>query len=168
MRSADDEEDLLTAYHEAGHAVVGYALGGKIERIQLGGETVDHLPDQFGDCLINWGPVSSKCNWQTHRELLTILAGPVAEMIYRGEKLHPATFGPWQQDWQQALARCTNFLSDETACIAFLERLILDLYEKLSDDSAWAAIAAVADELLAHEYLEQEQLDDALQFWLGL
>ena len=30
------------------------------------------------------------------------LAGPVAEMIYRGEPLHPALVAEWRHDWGQA------------------------------------------------------------------
>ena len=161
-----EEETEFTAYHEAGHAVVGYALGGKIDRIQLGGEADDNLPERFGDCQINWGRVGADCDWQLERELLTIMAGPVAEMIYRGEKLHPAYFEPWKLDWQQAWARCGH-IPDPHRRTLFLENLVQHLHEKLSLDNNWAAIAAVADELLAHEYLEQEQLDDALQFWIG-
>lgn len=160
-----DSEDDRTAYHEAGHAVVGFAMGGRIERIQLGGESDENLPESFGDCLINWGRGSSQCDWHTQRELMTILAGPVAEMIYIGERLHPAVYGPWRHDWEQALLRVGQFSSGQTA-VALLEQLIVELHDKMSADRCWAAIAAVADQLLAHEYLEHEQLEDALNFWL--
>lgn len=146
--------------------MVGYALGGQIDRIQLGGQADENLPERFGDCQISWGRVAVDCEWQLERELLTILAGPVAEMIYRGEKLHPAHFGPWKLDWQQAWVRCGHIVDHQKRTV-FLESLIQELHVKLSDDNNWASIAAVADELLAHEYLEQGQLNDALQFWVG-
>ena len=161
------DEETLTAYHEAGHAVIGYALGGSIERIQLGGEAEGSLPGQFGDCLVNWGPVSNVCSWQIQREIMTILAGPVAEMIYRGEPLHPAHYPPWQNDWHQAMETCKSSVADPKLRSRLLEEMVRYLHRELSSDSCWAAIAAVADELLAHEYLEQEQLTDALDFWLG-
>ncbi len=146
---------------------MGYALGGTIERIQLGGEANDFLPDRFGDCLINWGPVNPAWSWQRQRELMTILAGPVAEMIYRGEPLHPAGFGPWKADWQQAWYLCESSVADPQVRTMLLEQLIRELHQEMASDLCWAAIAAVADELLAHEYLEHEQLIDALRFWLG-
>ncbi|QDT13871.1 cell division protein FtsH [Planctomycetes bacterium K23_9] len=161
-----DDDETLTAYHEAGHAVVGYALGGRIERVQLGGEADDDLPERFGDCLVNWGRVSSECSWQRQCELMTILAGPVAEMIYRGERLHPAHYGPWQGDWQQAWMHCPPVKDDRSRTL-ILEKMIVELHQRLSDDQCWAAIAAVADELLAHEYLDEEQLSGALEFWVG-
>ena len=163
----DDDEETLTAYHEAGHVVVGYAMGAKIERVQLGGEADDHLPDRCGDCLVNWGQVNPDCNRQRQCELMTMLAGPVAEMIYRGEMLHPAHFGPWQGDWQQAWEHCRSSVADPERRTRLLEQLIRELHARMSSDDCWAAIAAVADELLAHEYLEEEQLRGALEFWIG-
>ena len=160
-----DEQDL-TCYHEAGHAVVGYLLGGKIDRIQLGGEPEENWPAQFGDCLIHWKNIIPNCSWQLQRELLTILAGPVAEMIYRGEQRHPAVFGPWQGDWAQAMARGAAFSADLQQRTQLLEMMIVELYGLLEQQRFWAAIAAVADELSAHEYLEQEQIADCLHFWL--
>lgn len=172
-----DDDETWTAYHEAGHAVVGYALGARIERVQLGGEADDELPERFGDCLVNWGRVSAECSWQRQCELMTILAGPVAEMIYRGERLHPAHYGPWQGDWQQAWMHCPERKrkSDTEASAGstmlsktrFLEQIICELHDRMSDDQCWAGIAAVADELLAHEYLDEEQLAGTLEFWIG-
>ena len=43
------DEETLTAYHESGHAVVAYALGGTIEGMQLGGEADDWLPERYGE-----------------------------------------------------------------------------------------------------------------------
>ncbi|NNE00112.1 MAG: cell division protein FtsH [Pirellulaceae bacterium] len=163
----DDDDETLTAYHEAGHAVIGYALGARIERVQLGGEADDHLPERFGDCLVNWGMVHPDCTEQRQRELMTILAGPVAEMIYRGEPLHPAHYEPWQGDWQQAWDHCRDGVPDPIRRTGLLEQLIGQLHRRMSDDDCWAAVAAVADELLAHEFLDEEQLSDTLAFWLG-
>lgn len=161
-----DDDETLTAYHEAGHAVIGYALGGLIEAVNLGGEP-DDLPRRFGDCRVNWGPIDVASDWQLVRELLTILAGPVAEMIYRGERLHPAVFGPWQHDWRIALERSNVLRGDLRTRTRLLEQLIVELHDRMKSDQCWAAVAAVADELLAHEFLEADQLADTLAFWIG-
>ena len=116
---------------------------------------------------MNWGPVVPNSNWQIERELLTILAGPVAEAIYRGEPLHPAVFPPWRYDWEQALIRCAKMVSEKKKCVRLLEKLYATLHQRMSEDECWAAVAAVADELLAHEYLEREQILATLQFWIG-
>ena len=147
--------------------MIGYALGGRIEHVQLGGEPDENVAVHFGDCLINWGAVNADCNWHVQREIITILAGPVAEMIYRGETPHPAMHDPWNHDWQQAWIRCQDQISSPQRRTAFLEMLVIELHRKMSDDTCWAAVAAVADALLAHEYLEHEQLENELQFWIG-
>jgi hypothetical protein len=160
------DEDELTAYHEAGHAVVGYFLGGQIESLGMYAEADEVLPERFGDCRVNWGRVRADCDWQVQREILTILAGPVAEMIYCGEPLDLATHGPWQHDWQWAWARSAQLFQPPEQRIAFLRAVLMSLKQSLSDDWCWAAVAAVSDELLAHEYLDGEQLIDTLSFWI--
>lgn len=161
-----DDEETLTAYHEAGHAVIGYALGARIEAVRLGGEADDYLPERFGDCLVNWGPISPDCDWQRQREIMTILAGPVAEMIYRGEKLHPAAFEPWQDDWRLAFSLSQSIHPNPVRRTRWLEMMIVEMHQRMNDEICWAAIAAVADELLAHEALEEEQLYETLSFWI--
>ncbi len=175
-------EWTLTAYHEAGHAVVGYGLGGSVQSIQLGGEADDDLPERFGDCRVAWGqPGEIPDLWQ--RELMTVLAGPVAEMIYTGEPYHPALYGPWQGDWQTAWEMCSLRVKlarqakgeprDTVASLVdqakmrVLESILLQLREHMQKEPIWPAVGAVADELLAHEYLEQEELHDTLDFWFS-
>ena len=161
------DEETLTAYHEAGHAVIGYSLGGQIESAGLYAEADDWLPERFGDCLVNWGRVNANCDWQIEREVLTILAGPVAEMIYRGENLHPATYPPWQHDWHWAVRHSKRLTSDPAKQMKLLGRFMRFLDSHMRDDECWAAIAAVADELSAHEWLDADQLADTLSFWIG-
>lgn len=160
-----DDDETLTAYHEAGHAAIGYALGARIESVQLGGE-IDDLPARFGDCLVNWGPVDASCDWQRLREIMTILAGPVAEMIYRGEPLHPAHYGPWTDDWRMAWECAASVAKDPQTRTRLLEQVIADLLRRMKQEPCWSAIASVADELQAHECLDEEQLAETLGFWL--
>ena len=167
VRFALDDEETLTAYHEAGHAVVGYALGGRIESVSLGGDSGEDLPQRFGDCRVNWGPVDANTDWQLQREIMTLLAGPVAEMSYRGEKLHPAFFGPWTEDWRLAFQRGEVIARNPELRTRALEQLIVHLHGQMKLDDCWAAIAAVADQLLAHEYVEEERLAETLAFWIG-
>ncbi|MCO8125197.1 cell division protein FtsH [Stieleria sp. TO1_6] len=160
------DDETLTAYHEAGHAVIGYVMGGQIESVGLYAEADEWLPERFGDCHVNWGRVHADSDWQIQREVLTILAGPVAEMIYRGEKLHPASYPPWQHDWHWAWQRGEKLIRDPGGRAALLESVVLWLHHHMNDDLCWAAIAAVSDELLAHETLDAEQLADTLSFWI--
>ena len=98
-------------------------------------------------------------------EILAILAGPVAEMVYRDEPRHPAVFGPWKYDWDQAWQAAALIWADEKQRTRGLENLILELRQKIRMDPVWAAIAALADELVAHESLDEERVEEVLSFW---
>lgn len=161
-----EDDETLTAYHEAGHVVVGYLLGAQIDEVRLGSMIEDCLPNRFGDCMINWGRTSDRCSWQRQREIMTILAGPVAEMIYLGERLHPAHHGPWKSDWQQAIERSDGYFSDPQTQTRFLETILVTLHEKMSREPFWAAVAAISDELLAHESLEHDKIAETVSYWM--
>lgn len=161
-----DDDETLTAYHEAGHAVIAYALGGNVDSLQLWGEADQWLPDRFGDCRITWGRIDSNSDWQRQREILTTLAGPVAEMVYRGEPLHPAHYEPWQDDWRRAWNACETLAPSPERRIRLLEEMIVLLDGHIRSDRCWAAIAALADELVAHEAVQGEQVAEILRFWI--
>lgn len=163
----DQDDETLTAYHEAGHAVVAYVLGASVDSMQLWGEADDYLPERFGDCRVNWGRVDPNLDWQRQREIMTYLGGPAAEMIYRGEPLHPALYGPWQQDWSAAMATCGAIVREPQARTRLLEKIIGTLHQHLQRDPYWPAIAALADELAAHEMLEADDVAAVLDFWLN-
>ncbi len=96
---------------------------------------------------------------------LTILAGPVAEMVYRDEPLHPAHYGPWHSDWQMAWMLSETLVPDPARRTEMLEQLILQLHHFVKAEPCWPAIAALSDELTAHEFLEAEQIEETIGFW---
>ena len=57
-------------------------------------------------------------------------------------------------------------LPDERQRLAYLEQISLELYRRLNDESQWAALAALADNLLAHETLEREEIEEIFGEWL--
>ena len=50
--------------------------------------------------------------------------------------------------------------------LAYLEKMTAQLYRTLNRDEYWAALAAITDELLAHETLDGEQTEEIMQLWL--
>jgi hypothetical protein len=88
-------------------------------------------------------------------------------MVHSGDAYHPARYGPWQLDWRQAWELCEPLIIDARARTGFLEGVIIELRGRMADDTVWAAIAALADELMAHEQLEAEAIAETLDFWLA-
>jgi hypothetical protein len=154
----DDEEELArTAYHEAGHCVLAVMCGANASRASIN-------PEQeglFGQVEIYWPRRPSLVN-----ELSVILGGPVAEMIYRSEPLHPGLVPEWSQDWKQAWAIARPQSKSDMICLRSLEQIVAQLYKTLSEDRFWSAIAAVQDLLMAHEEIEHEQIEYEVNVWL--
>lgn len=154
-----------TAYHEAGHAFMATYLGGLVNSVTIEPDR-DDGPERFGDVRIEWrgGPMNTK-EFQ-NKLLLVALAGPVAEMIYRGEPLHPGFVSEWADDWRRAWEAAEWIHSDERKRLTFLEAAAGELHRLLRRDEHWAAIAALADNLLAHETLDKEEIREILAIWM--
>jgi ATP-dependent Zn protease len=154
-----------TAYHEAGHAFMATYLGGTVHSLTIEPDR-DDGPVRFGDARIVWqnGKMATKV---LQVKLVSVaLAGPVAEMIYRGEPLHPGFVAEWKDDWEQAWEAAELLAPKERTRLKFLEETSQVLWWQLRRDENWAAIAALADNLLAHETLEEEEIRDILTAWM--
>ena len=154
----DDEEFARTAYHEAGHCVMAVLCGAKACLASVAPEE-DNF---YGRVDIAWPARHSLLD-----ELSVVLAGPVAEMIYRGEPLHPGFVPEWCLDWQQAWSLARPRSGSDEKCLAMLEQLVDKLFRSMSDDRVWAAVAAVQDLLAAHEDIEHEQIEYEVRAWLS-
>ncbi|EKK00469.1 MAG TPA: cell division protein FtsH [Rhodopirellula baltica] len=166
----DDDDELVTAYHEAGHAIVGCALGAQIDRVTLSQASIfddedGDLPRRFGDCIVNWGRVDPSDTWQRQRELLTVLAGPVAEFVYQSGDEDLLDVRAWESDWRQAQL-CAAALKPQAAQqIRLMREAIVRLRKIVASDPCWSAIAALADELMLGDEIEGEQVADLVRFW---
>lgn len=154
----------VTAYHEAGHVYLAARVGATVRSVTIESDW-DDGPRRFGDTQVEWD--SSRFTPADYlRNLATVaLAGPAAEMVYRGEPFHPATVVEWSADWTAARGAVEQLLSSEEKQMALLEQLSIELYRLMNRDSVWAAVAAIADELIAHETLEGEQIIEILEEW---
>ena len=156
----------LTAYHEAGHAVLAHHLGGRVKRISIEPEWDDELR-HVGDTEVLW-PVGRMTGAEFQEAgVLVALAGPVAEMLYSGEPFHPALVAEWANDWDEAARMCAEFIPVEELQMQYLEAQTHRLWQLVNGEPLWSAVAALADELLAHETLEEEQIQETLSVWLS-
>ena len=136
MAATDDE--LATAFHEAGHAVVALALGRPVQRVSI-------LPNQsrLGHCELKKGTFRPSED-VVEREMLILLGGPAAEARHTG-----------QYDWAAAAQdlRDVRALSKTRAGgerqVERLERRMLDKAEHILDKpGVWRAAERIADELI--------------------
>lgn len=153
----------IIAYHEAGHALVAVLLGGEVRQVTIEPDH-DDGPRREGDTQVVWRCASDRefaaC------AVRVSLAGPVAEMIYTGDPYHPGQVAEWAADWRQAWRAAAAFHRDERKRLAHLERQTAELHRQLQADQVWAALAALADHLLAHETLEADEVRQIVADWL--
>lgn len=158
-------QDEITAYHEAGHAFAAVYLGAKVRAVSIDPDR-DDGPQRWGDTEVVWNRRRFTPSEMAEKMAIVALAGPVAEMIYREQPFHPAFVAEWQLDWQQALS-VLEHIRNPGLRIRYLEQATLDLYEVFRDDEHWNVIAAIADQLLAHEILDAELFLEAVEPWLS-
>ncbi len=143
----------VTAYHEAGHALMAEAVGARVRLVTIEPEADDERP-RHGETTVAW----KRSRW-TEREfqekaIQVALSGPVAEMLYTGDPYHPEFIAAWADDWQTAHELAMPLFPDLSKRIEYLEMVTRRLYHWLNAEPQWSAVAALADELLAQETLE--------------
>lgn len=156
----------LTAYHEAGHALVALLLGGEVRLVTIEPDH-DDGPARYGDTQVLWRRSRDRDKQFAAKAVQVCLAGPVAEMIYSGDPFHPGLVPEWAGDWRDAWEAAALLHVDERQRLAFLERTCGELNRLLRGENIWAALADLADNLLAHETLEWEQVEEIVAPWLG-
>lgn len=156
----------IVAYHEAGHALVAYLLGGRVRHVTIEPDH-DDGPRRDGDTQVVWRRPSLSDKEFSRKSVHVHLAGPVAEMIYSGEPYHPAFVAAWSADWDGAYAAAALLHANPQRRLKYLNHVSELLHQQLQADELWMAVAALADSLLAHETLEQEQVEEVLQELLG-
>ena len=161
-----DDDETLTAYHEAGHAFVAAYAGGRVLRVTIEPDD-DDGPRRYGDTQVAWPRARLADREWREKLVLVALAGPVAEMLYRGEPFHPALVAEWWADWRQAHEAATTIAPDERRRTRLLEERTVGLHGLLSDDGHWDAVAGIADHLLAHGALDEEMFAELVAVWLG-
>lgn len=140
-------------------------LGGEVRLVTIEPDR-DDGPERYGDTQVLWRRSRDGDKEFAKKAIQVSLAGPVAEMIYSGEPYHPGHVAEWAADWQDAWTEAARLHSDERRRLAFLEQVSVDLYHRLKRDDLWSPLAALADNLLAHDTLEWEQVEEIVRDWL--
>jgi hypothetical protein len=156
----------IIAYHEAGHALMALLLGGDVKLVTIEPDN-DDGPDRQGDTQVLWRRAGISDKEFASKAVQVSLAGPVAEMIYSGDPYHPGLVAEWAADWREAWNSAVLLHSGERQRLEYLEQVSIQLYQRLKEDNLWAALASLADHLLAHETLNGEQVGEIVGQWLG-
>jgi ATP-dependent Zn protease len=156
----------LIAYHEAGHALMAFLLGGEVRLVTIEPDN-DDGPDRQGDTQVLWRRSGISDKEFAKKAVQVSLAGPVAEMIYSGDPYHPGLVAEWSADWRVAWETAVLLHAGEQQRLEYLEQVSIRLYHRLKQDNMWAALASLADNLLAHETLEREQVEEIVGQWIG-
>ena len=156
-----EDSETLTAYHEAGHAIMAVSYGGRIIHVSIDPPDDDGLR-RFGESIVQW-PKAAVRDIEI-AELKVSLAGPVAELTYDGARESIANCGEFAADWQQASLSASR-LKPERLRDKYLKEMERQVWSFFEDDNVWAATCAVADQLLAHETIEHDQVADVWAFW---
>lgn len=156
-------DEFVIAYHEAGHAVLAEAFGGHVLFVTI--EPVeDDGPRRHGETKIAWrsGESSEQRKSLAAAQVKVALAGPVSEMIYCDEQYEIEILREWWADWLLATHAITTLHRGikDADVHRILQREMQQLIEWISQDQVWHKIASLADELVAHQTLEADQLDE--------
>ncbi len=72
----------------------------------------------------------------------------------------------WAEDWRSAWEAAGVLEVTNCGRLRMLELETKHLVQQLQDDEVWAAVAELADNLMAHETLDAEQIEEITSQWL--
>jgi ATP-dependent Zn protease len=150
-----DAEQVATAYHEAGHAVLALSLGRPIHRVSI-------LPKQeyLGKCEFAPGQLRQSED-PVEQEILIALAGLAAEAKYCGTYDRLGASRDLRIVRKLALTRAS-----ERAVERYERRMLAKAEYLLADEATWRAVETIAAELVkvgwlrgraARHFFEQAQ-----------
>lgn len=131
--------DIVTAYHEAGHAVIALALGRTIHNV-----TVRPNRDRLGEVRFAKGAAKPTNDW-AEREILIALGGLAAEARHTGTYEMEAA----AQDLR-FVRRLVAERKSERQVERYEQRMLDKVEYMLADDGNWKAVELIAAELLKH------------------
>ena len=131
--------DPVTAYHEAGHAVIALCLDRPVHRVSV-------LPnrERLGQCEFGKGRFKPSED-ALEREILIALAGLAAEARHTGTYQMEEADRDLRYVRRLALER-----KSARAAPRYEERMLSKVEAMLADDATWRAVERIAAELLKH------------------
>lgn len=157
-----DLTEETTAWHEAGHAMMAILCGGFIERVTIE-PPYDDGPARYGDTVTRWSGMSAR--QLAAAEIRVNLAGPVIEMIFTGKRSDFESVEEWSADWALAKVAAMSVSRNQQSARKLLSSVAVEIHEIFAPANVWAAVSAVAEDLLAHKTLDHNQVQYHVDFW---
>ncbi len=148
QKQRDDmsQSQTATAYHEAGHAVMAYALGRTVEKVTVSPAQLQTGGFRLGACKMQKGRSRSSQD-RVEDEVLILLAGMVGESHYTQRYCQAGA----AQDLQAVKRLLTTRAPRERQLQRLTQRMLDKTEHLLNAASNRRAIAMVANELLEKE-----------------
>jgi hypothetical protein len=151
------------AFHEAGHAVVAAMLGIPFQRVTIKPNAVYAArvtlapadpPEHVCPWNPNWDAKQARQYWKRH--VCGLLAGALAETLHtRCWQQQPASDVHTDEHKVWMIA---NYFNYPTKAIAWVNQLRFQTLETLRAPQVWAAVDAVAQELVIRETLSSARV----------
>jgi ATP-dependent Zn protease len=137
MNTNEPSQELCTAYHEAGHAVIAFVFERPVQKVSI-------LPDQrrLGHCELRSG-VNRASQDRLEADILIMLAGVAAEAIHSGSYNWPGA----AQDLQ-SVRRLAEMRSGKGQADKLTRRLLAKAEHLLLQTRNWNAVDQIAVELV--------------------
>lgn len=136
-------EIMATAYHEAGHAVMAFALGRKIHKVTIIAGRTPFGIAKLGACELQKGRHKPRRD-AFEDEVLILLAGMVAEARYTGSYCQKGA----REDLKLVESLLCNRANSQKQHEKLHRRLLGKTEHFLEDDVLANAVKRVADELI--------------------
>src|SRR4028118_1370490 len=156
-----EEELRLTAYHEAGHAIVAWVVG-----LEMEGVSIEPQESSLGR--VTFVPVEdiAAYNEILHRRLVSTYAGVRAVELFTSRPTDPGNpnLDPRDQgsDWDEITDLTFRLAGpEESAQVAVQERASEEAQQILREN--WYGVESVAEALLRHRSLQSANLSRILE-----
>ncbi len=135
------DDRILTAYHEAGHAVMALLMGRSIQKV-----SIISSQNRLGACTLKKGRVKQVQD-KLEAEILILIAGMAAEWRKSGRYNVQGATQDLRIVEKLAMARSGN-LRQATKLV---HKMLDKTQHLLANKATWAAVKVIANELIEHE-----------------
>ena len=151
-----------TAYHEAGHAVMGFLVGRRFRLVTIepGEDSLGHVMfEKFSKGFQPGHNSGLRTRAQIENGVMAALAGPTAEHLYSGRRNNRGA----SDDHHYAVDLATYEVSEDKELEAYIRWLSVRTRNRLTVPANWSAVKAVANELLVCRRMSGKRTREVVQ-----